>query len=119
MFIISTQWGVPHKFPFGQKGRQVQGIQMQIFLTGVSCVGKTTIGKKIGELLGIKFFDLDQEIENLFETSIEGLQDRFFTIHSFRKEAAKALVHLLNRPDSRECVVALLPSGLMGGTCGQ
>lgn len=88
---------------------------MQIFLTGVSCVGKTTIGKKIGELLGIKFFDLDQEIESFFDTSIERLQDRFLTSHSFRDEAAKALVHLLKRPDSRECVVALPPSGLMGG----
>jgi shikimate kinase len=88
---------------------------MQIFLTGVSCVGKTTIGEKIGVLLGIKFFDLDHEIERFFETSIERLQNRFLTIHSFRNEAAKALVHLLNRPDSKECVVALPPSGLMGG----
>jgi shikimate kinase len=39
---------------------------MQIFLTGVSCVGKTTIGKRIAEVLGIKFFDLDQEIEIFF-----------------------------------------------------
>jgi shikimate kinase len=88
---------------------------MKLFLTGVGCVGKTTIGKKIGEILGIKFFDLDREIESFFETSIERLQNRFLTIHSFRNEAAKALVYLLNSPDSRECVVALPPSGLMGG----
>ena len=88
---------------------------MRIFLTGISCVGKTTIGKKMGELLGVRFFDLDQEIESFFKTSIERLQNRFLTIHSFRDEAAKALVHLLNRADSRECVVALPPSGLMGG----
>lgn len=97
------------------KGRHGPAIQIQIFLTGVSCVGKTTIGKKIGEVLGIRFFDLDEEIESFFETSIERLQNRFLTIHSFRIEAAKALVHLLNRPDSMECVVALPPSGLMGG----
>lgn len=88
---------------------------MQIFLTGVSCVGKTSIGKKIGEFLGINFFDLDQEIESFFGTSIERLQDRFLTMHSFRNEAAKALENLLNRPDSRDCVIALPPSGLMGG----
>ncbi len=88
---------------------------MCIFLTGVSCVGKTTIGKKMGDLLGVKFFDLDNEIESFFETSIERLQDRFLTTHSFRNEAAKALVHLLNRSDSRDCVIALPPSGLMGG----
>ena len=88
---------------------------MRIFLTGVGCVGKTTIGKILGELLGVRFFDLDNEIERFFETSIERLQNRFLTIHSFRNEAAKALVHLLNRPESRDCVIALPPSGLMGG----
>ncbi|MCK4485532.1 MAG: hypothetical protein KAU38_02080 [Desulfobacterales bacterium] len=88
---------------------------MRVFLTGVSCVGKTTIGKKVGELLGVRFFDLDHEIESFFETSIERLQNRFLTMHSFRNEAAKALVHLLNRPESRDCVIALPPSGLMGG----
>jgi len=88
---------------------------MRFFITGVGCVGKTTIGKKMGELLGVRFFDLDSEIESFFETSIERLQNKFLTIHSFRNEAAKALVHLLNRPESRDCVIALPPSGLMGG----
>ena len=89
--------------------------QMRIFLTGVSCVGKTTIGKKMGELLGISFFDLDKEVEDCFEISIERLQNKFLTIHSFRNEAAKALTNLLKRPESRDCVIALPPSGLMGG----
>lgn len=88
---------------------------MRIFLTGVGCVGKSTIGKKLAELLGIRFFDLDDEIENFFGISIERLQNRFLTTHSFRDEAAKALVNLLNRPESRDCVIALPPSGLMGG----
>ena len=88
---------------------------MRVFLTGVSCVGKTTIGRRVAELLGVKFFDLDHEIESFFGTSIERLQKKFRTIHSYRKEAARALVHLLNRPDSRDSVIALPPSGLMGG----
>ncbi|WP_028579039.1 shikimate kinase [Desulfogranum japonicum] len=88
---------------------------MRIFLTGVSCVGKTTIGNKMAKLLGVNFFDLDEEIENFFNTSIERLQHKFLTICSFRNEAAKALLDLLNRPESKRCVVALPPSGLMGG----
>ncbi len=88
---------------------------MRVFVTGVSCVGKTTVGRTLAELLGVKFFDLDHEIETFFGTSIERLQTKFLTIHSYRKEAAKALVHLLNRPDSRDSVIALPPSGLMGG----
>jgi shikimate kinase len=104
------------KVPQFAKLEQVaKGMQLRIFLTGVSCVGKTTIGGKIGEFLSIKFFDLDQEIEKFFGTSIERLRNRFLTMHSFREEAAKALAHLLNRTESRKCVVALPPSGLMGG----
>ncbi|MEI6757136.1 MAG: hypothetical protein FDX18_05980 [Chlorobium sp.] len=87
----------------------------QILLTGVGCVGKTTIGKIIGEVLGINFFDLGLEIEAFFGTTIERLQGRFLTMHDYRNEAAKALVHLLSRPESEECVIALPPSGLMGG----
>ncbi len=67
----------------------------------------------MAELLDVNFFDLDDEIENFFKTSIERLQDRFLTIHSYRKEAAKALIHLLNQPESPYCVIALPPSGLM------
>jgi len=88
---------------------------MRIFLTGVGCVGKTTIGIKLAELLNVKFFDLDDEIERFFNTSIEQLQNKFLTIHSFRDEAAKALLHLLNQPESQDSVIALPPSGLMGG----
>ena len=84
-------------------------------MTGVSCVGKTTIGRRLAELLRIAFFDLDMEVETFFGTSIERLRSRFITVHSYRNEAAKALVHLLNRPESRNSVIALLPSGLMGG----
>ncbi len=87
---------------------------MRIFLTGIGCVGKTTIGIKLAELLDVNFFDLDDEIERLFNTSVERLQDKFLTIHSFRNEAAKALVHLLNQPESQDSVIALPPSGLMG-----
>ena len=88
---------------------------MRVFLIGVSCVGKTTIGVSLAKRLGYQFFDLDEEIETFFGTSIERLQNQFLTMYSFRDEAAKALVHILNRPDSRDCVIALPPSGLMGG----
>ncbi len=44
---------------------------MWIFVAGVSCVGKTTIGAKLAALLGMRFFDLDLEIEDFFATTIE------------------------------------------------
>jgi len=88
---------------------------MRVFLAGVGCVGKTTVGKELAALLGVNFFDLDHEIETFFDTCIERLQNQFLTIHSFRNEAAKSLLHLLNRPESQHSVIALTPSGLMGG----
>lgn len=88
---------------------------MRIFLVGVGCVGKTAVGAVLADLLDVRFFDLDHEIERFFGTSIERLQNRFLTTHSFRNEAARALVHLLERRESFDAVIALPPSGLMGG----
>jgi shikimate kinase len=86
---------------------------MRVFLSGVSCVGKTTIGAKLADLLNYTFFDLDKEIESYFGTSIERLQNELLTMYAFRKEASKALKHLLSQKKSENCVIALPPSGLM------
>jgi shikimate kinase len=87
---------------------------MRIFITGVSCVGKTTIGTILASRLGCRSYDLDAEIERFFKISIERLRNRFLTDHSFRNEAARALMHILGNSESRNCVIALTPSGLMG-----
>lgn len=55
---------------------------MSIFLTGVSCVGKTTVGAKLAALLGCPFFDLDHELESFFSMPIERLQDKFLTMYA-------------------------------------
>lgn len=88
---------------------------MRIFLTGVGCVGKSAIGRKLAELLGVSFFDLDDEIEAFFGESIERLQGRTLTIGGHREGAASALIRLLSRSKNMSCVIALPPSGLMGG----
>ncbi len=44
---------------------------MNIMLFGVSCVGKTTIGKIIADKLGYDFYDLDNEIEKYCHMTIE------------------------------------------------
>ena len=88
---------------------------MRIFLAGVSCVGKTTVGAKLAALLDYRFFDLDDEIERFYETPIERLQNSYPTLHQFRIAAAQVLKHVLARGDSHNCVIALPPSGLMGG----
>lgn len=85
-----------------------------IFLAGISCVGKSTTGKKLAALLDHHFFDLDDEIETFFSTPIERLQSKFLTMYSFRQEASKALQDILSRESSQNSVIALPPSGLMG-----
>ena len=88
---------------------------MRIFLAGVSCVGKTTIGARLAGLLEYRFFDLDVETERFFGTSIERLRNRHLTSHDFRLVASQALKDVLSREDSCNCVIALPPSGLLGG----
>jgi len=86
---------------------------MRIFLAGISCVGKTTIGAELAALLNCQFYDLDDEIEKYFSMPIERLIDKFWGMHSFRKEASKALKHILDQQESLISVIALPPSGLM------
>ncbi len=88
---------------------------MRVFLTGVGCIGKTTIGSKLADLQGCPFFDLDEEVERFFGVPIERLQNKFLTVNSYCTEAAKALSSLIERPESRSSVIALPPSGLMRG----
>jgi shikimate kinase len=86
---------------------------MRIFLTGVACIGKTTIGAKLADLLDYQFFDLDLEIESFFGTSMERLRSRYLTQYSFRAESSRVLTYLLADKSSVNSVIAMPPSGLM------
>ena len=83
---------------------------MRVSLVGVSCVGTTTIGRILADRRGWPFFDLDDEIERHFGTSIERLQARFLTDYSYRKECAVVLERIATA--NSDCVSALPPSGL-------
>jgi len=67
-------------------------------------------------LLECRFFDLDVETERFFGTSIERLRNRHPDVpHDFRIAASQVLKHVLSRDESYNCVIALPPSGLLGG----
>jgi shikimate kinase len=65
---------------------------MRVFITGVSCVGKSTIGRKLPAELGYRFFDLDLEIEKHFAKPLESLFETtaFFAQMSKEGHAARA-----------------------------
>ena len=86
---------------------------MRILLTGVSCAGKSTLGKILADRLDYAFYDLDKEIEQYFGESIERLRSRYLTGHSFRYEVGVVVLkEIIFKRNSSNSVIALPPSGL-------
>ncbi len=100
----------PHRTPSGRRRGGSEESELRVSLVGVSCVGTTTIGRILADRQGWPFFDLDDEIERHFDTSIERLQARFLTGYSYRKECAVVLDRIATA--NSDCVIALPPSGL-------
>ncbi len=83
---------------------------MILYLVGISCVGKTTIGKMLADRIGFTFFDLDIEIENYYNKPIERIQDECFLMNAYREKASKVLDYLFSK--NIDSVIAGTPSGL-------
>jgi shikimate kinase len=85
---------------------------MKVLLTGIACVGKSTIGAELASLLEVPFFDLDTEVEAFYGDSIPRLQSRWLTMNNYRRKASRVLSEVLSRSDATQCVIALPPTGL-------
>lgn len=83
---------------------------MIIYVVGMACVGKTTIGRMLAERLGYTFIDLDEEVMKHYQKSIERLQSEHLTMYGFREKAGVVLDHLLSK--NIDCVIAGTPAGL-------
>jgi shikimate kinase len=83
---------------------------LKIYIIGIGCVGKTTIGKLLADYLNFSFYDLDIEVEAYYQKSIERLQNECFTMNGFRKKASVVLDKLLSIPE--DAVISGTPSGL-------
>jgi shikimate kinase len=87
---------------------------MKIFLCGISCIGKTSIGKHLADRINFEFFDLDREIEEYFGQSIEKLKTQHLTEYSFRaSKGSIVLKHIIVNKQNTNIIIALPPSGLM------
>ncbi|MGE0409956.1 MAG: shikimate kinase, partial [Amphiplicatus sp.] len=76
---------------------EIVGPDRHIVLVGMMGAGKTTIGKRLAERLGLAFRDADAEIEKAAGMSIAEL----FAAHgeeSFRKGEAQVIARLLCEP---------------------
>lgn len=85
---------------------------MKIFLVGISCVGKTTIGKEFAEEIKYKFFDLDCEIENYFGEAIPKIKSEFLTDYDFRKKVCVVLKKVITDNKESSYIISMPPSGL-------
>jgi len=83
---------------------------VRIFISGVGRVGKTTVGKKLAEELGYRFFDMDGEVEKYYEKAITYLQKESMGLEKFRAKVAVVLQEIVNS-NQDNYVVALPPSG--------
>ena len=52
-------------------------IDRPIVLVGMMGVGKSTIGRKLAQLLGLSFADADEEIEQAAQMSVAEIFERF------------------------------------------
>jgi shikimate kinase len=56
---------------------------MLVVLCGISCVGKTTVGKILAARLGWEFADFDAEVSKRMGTSISRLKGSCFNAHRY------------------------------------
>jgi len=83
---------------------------MIIYLVGISCIGKTTIGKLLADKIDYSFYDLDEEIQDYYKKPIERIQDECLTMNGYREKASVVLDKLFSK--NIDSVISGTPSGL-------
>ncbi len=76
-------------------------------LFGISNVGKTSIGKKLAELINFDFFDLDEEVKKYYDTTLEKFVNEGFR-HDRDSKRGVVLGHIIGN-SSRNKVIAVCP----------
>jgi shikimate kinase len=82
---------------------------MRIYIVGVSCVGKSTVGMLLAEKFGYDFVDFDLYVEKRFGNSIERIKNTCFNEHEYRDKVKHLLAEILN--DYKDNIVIAMPPG--------
>lgn len=82
---------------------------MRIYIVGVSCVGKSTVGMLLAEKLAYSFVDFDLYVEKRFGNSVERIKNTCFNENAYRDKVKHLLVEILN--DYIDNIVIAMPPG--------
>ena len=81
---------------------------MIIALFGVTCVGKTTVGKILAEKLGWEFYDLDFEIRSFYNDTLTNIYDACFNRYETDTKKGAALAATLEKCGDN-AIIAMSP----------
>jgi shikimate kinase len=88
-------------------------LPLHLFLCGVSCVGKSTIGRLIAQRIGIDFHSLDEHVERFYGKSIERIRAECIGSAGYNNRYADVLNGLLKSLRGAPSVIELPPGGLL------
>lgn len=80
---------------------------MKLLIWGVSNVGKTTIGKELAKRLNCKFYDIDDEIVNVYG-SIDNFQEIFSNDYDRFDEKEEIMIDIINK-ENGNFIMAVSP----------
>lgn len=81
---------------------------MNVLLFGVSCVGKTTVGKIVANKLGWHFYDLDDEVKKYYHCTLEKFVNSG-TRYERDEKRIKVVKRLIHKDGNK--IIAITPMG--------
>jgi XRE family transcriptional regulator, aerobic/anaerobic benzoate catabolism transcriptional regulator len=93
----------------GNDSKQLQQRKRRIALVGLRGAGKSTLGRKLADALGVPFIELNQHIEQLAGCSVTEIQ-ALYGMSAYRRYEHRALVQAVEQ--NTACVIAT-PGGLV------
>jgi len=88
--------------PDAPKRERAAGLNLTVVLVGLMGAGKSTVGRRLADLLGVRFVDSDSEIEAAADMTIPEIFERFDEKY-FRDGERRVIARLL---DDEPCVLA-------------